>query len=96
MLHMLRRTSPTMTHVAHCMWPPQDAVDFIAQRLDQGMTPTQSACALLDACLANDPKEARGVGCDNMTIVVVELKHDGEAAAGTSAGAAPAAATAAQ
>lgn len=74
----------------------QDAVDFIAQRLDQGMTPTQSACALLDACLANDPKEARGVGCDNMTIVVVELKHDGEAAAGTSAGAAPAAATAAQ
>ena len=56
---------------------PQDVVDFISQRLDQGMTPSQAASALLDACLANDPKEARGVGCDNMTSVVVEFKQGG-------------------
>mmetsp|Transcript_4471 Transcript_4471/g.7470 ORF Transcript_4471/g.7470 Transcript_4471/m.7470 type:complete len:379 (+) Transcript_4471:202-1338(+) len=53
----------------------QDVVDFISHRLDQGMTPSQASSALLDACLANDPKEARGVGCDNMTSVVVQLKH---------------------
>lgn len=49
-------------------------VDFISARLDQGMSPSQASSALLDACLANDPKEARGVGCDNMTSVVVLLK----------------------
>lgn len=51
----------------------QDCVDFVSQRLEQGMTPVEAASALLDACLANDPKEARGVGCDNMTAVVVQL-----------------------
>lgn len=51
----------------------QDVVDFVTQRLDQGMTPVQISCAMLDACLANDPKEARGIGCDNMTAIVVLL-----------------------
>lgn len=51
----------------------QDVVDFVSQRLDQGMTPVQISSAMLDACLANDPKEARGVGCDNMTAIVVLL-----------------------
>lgn len=51
----------------------QDVVDFVSQRLDQGMTPVEVSSALLDACLANDPKEARGVGCDNMTAIVVQL-----------------------
>lgn len=53
----------------------QECVDFVSQRLDQGMTPTAAACALLDACLANDPKETRGVGCDNMTALVVLLNN---------------------
>ncbi|GFR51558.1 hypothetical protein Agub_g13978 [Astrephomene gubernaculifera] len=52
----------------------QEAIDFVGSKLDQGMTPSQAACALLDACLASDPKEARGVGCDNMTVVVVQLQ----------------------
>lgn len=51
----------------------QDAVDFVSQRLDQGMEPVDIAKAMLDACLANDPKEARGIGCDNMTAIVVLL-----------------------
>jgi serine/threonine protein phosphatase PrpC len=45
--------------------------------LAQGLAPSQAACELLDACLANDPKEARGVGCDNMTAVVVLLQPQG-------------------
>uniref|UniRef100_A0A7S3QPN3 PPM-type phosphatase domain-containing protein n=1 Tax=Dunaliella tertiolecta TaxID=3047 RepID=A0A7S3QPN3_DUNTE len=34
----------------------QDVVDFVSQKLDMGMSPSQTASALLDACLANDPK----------------------------------------
>jgi serine/threonine protein phosphatase PrpC len=60
----------------------QDAVDFVRERLNQGVAPTDVACQLLDACLASDPKEARGVGCDNMTAIVVSLR--GEAFAGRS------------
>lgn len=56
----------------------QDVVDFIGAKLKEGMSPCQAASALLDACLANDPREARGVGCDNMTSVVVELKFDSQ------------------
>ncbi|PNH10818.1 putative protein phosphatase 2C 11 [Tetrabaena socialis] len=52
----------------------QDAIDFVGAKLEQGMTPSQASCALLDACLASDPKEARGVGCDNMTVVIVQLQ----------------------
>jgi hypothetical protein len=59
----------------------QDAVDFLRARLQQGASPTDAAAALLDACLASDPKESRGVGCDNMTAIVVVLQRDGAAAA---------------
>eukprot|EP00798_Chlamydomonas_sp_ICE-L_P030876 gene30876-35920_t len=51
----------------------QDCVDFVFARLDQGMSPCEASTALLDACLANDPKQARGIGCDNMTALVVLL-----------------------
>jgi protein phosphatase 1G len=56
----------------------QQAVDFINERLKQGQKPADVACALLDECLATDPKMARGVGCDNMTAIVVELSKDQE------------------
>ena len=51
----------------------QQVVDFVKERLDKGMIPKEISCELLDACLATDPKEARGIGCDNMTIVIVQL-----------------------
>lgn len=54
----------------------QEAVDFISKKLEANMTPTEASCALLDACLAADPKAARGVGCDNMTAIVVVIKHN--------------------
>lgn len=60
----------------------QEAVDFVGARLASGANPTDAACALLDACLADDPKEARGVGCDNMTAIVILLAPSGGAAAG--------------
>ena len=43
-------------------------------RLEAGTAPNEVAGALLDACLAIDPRETRGIGCDNMTATVVVLK----------------------
>lgn len=57
----------------------QQVVDFVRARL-AGVGPVNAdhvkrvAEELLDACLAVDPKETRGVGCDNMTCVIVTFK----------------------
>lgn len=56
----------------------QQAVDFVRQRLSQGMSPTDCANELLDACLAKDPREARGVGCDNMTAAIIAFRQNEE------------------
>ena len=48
----------------------QQVVDFVHQRLAKGVEPRDIASELLNACLANDPREARGIGCDNMTAAV--------------------------
>lgn len=53
----------------------QEVVTFVGERLDKGMSPKEISCELLDFCLATDPKEARGIGCDNMTVVIVQLDH---------------------
>jgi len=50
------------------------AVDFVNERLDRGMKAGPICVELLDACLAKNPKEARGIGCDNMTANVVVFK----------------------
>ncbi|KAL6774085.1 hypothetical protein ACKKBG_A23710 [Auxenochlorella protothecoides x Auxenochlorella symbiontica] len=52
----------------------QQVVDFVGARLDEGLTPTQAASELLNACVASDPRETRGIGCDNMTASVVVFK----------------------
>ncbi|KAL4855454.1 putative protein phosphatase 2C 11 [Chlorella vulgaris] len=49
----------------------QQVVDFVRPRLEKGCPPHEVASELLNACLANDPKEARGIGCDNMTAAIV-------------------------
>ncbi len=54
----------------------QEAVEFVARRMDQREPLTSIACALLDHCLASDPRVTRGVGCDNMTITIVRLKPE--------------------
>lgn len=48
----------------------QQVVDFVAERLARGKQPEDICEELLDVCLASDPREARGIGCDNMTAAV--------------------------
>lgn len=50
------------------------AVDFVNERLDRSV-PVGVICEeMLDHCLAKNPKEARGIGCDNMTAEVVMFR----------------------
>jgi protein phosphatase 1G len=51
----------------------QQVVDFVNAGLAQGREPTAIAIELLDACVASDPRETRGIGCDNMTCCIIVL-----------------------
>ena len=53
----------------------QQACEFVSSRLDRGFELKAVAAELLDACLASSPSETQGVGCDNMTAIIVKLKH---------------------
>ena len=51
----------------------QDAVDYIYAR--RGTKPlTEISEDVCDRCLASDVASSGGIGCDNMTIIIVELK----------------------
>jgi protein phosphatase 1G len=52
----------------------QEVVDFILARLGE-KKPEEIASELLDHCLASDPRESRGKGCDNMTCCIVQFKQ---------------------
>lgn len=56
----------------------QEVVDFVSQRLSRGMSPSETASQLLDACLATDPADTRGIGCDNMTATIVIVRSHGD------------------
>ena len=64
--------SACVERASGCLRAPcsQQVVDFVHQRLAKGVEPRDIASELLNACLANDPREARGIGCDNMTAAV--------------------------
>lgn len=49
----------------------QQAIDFVNDRMDRGVSHGDICEQMLDHCLALDPKEARGIGCDNMTAQLV-------------------------
>ncbi len=51
----------------------QEACDFVLERLRPGASLNQIACELLDRCLASNPHDTRGIGCDNMTFTIVVL-----------------------
>jgi len=53
----------------------QEVCDFVRQRLAEGQTICTIIEALLDDCIAKDPKETHGLGGDNMTCLVVQLQH---------------------
>ncbi|KAI8908147.1 phosphatase 2C-like domain-containing protein [Powellomyces hirtus] len=50
----------------------QEVVDFVRQKIARGVDIPQICEALMDHCLAPD-SELGGVGCDNMTVVIVAL-----------------------
>ncbi|CAL5228991.1 g12230 [Coccomyxa viridis] len=58
----------------------QEVVQFVSVCLDSGMTLDSIASQLLDACLAPDPRETRGIGCDNMTCCIVLINPEATAA----------------
>lgn len=45
--------------------------DFVNERLDAGMEPTQIVREICKRCLAQDPKLSAGIGGDNMTCLLV-------------------------
>lgn len=55
----------------------QEVIDFIRSRLRQGKAIPQILEALLDDCIADNPKETNGLGGDNMTCIIVKLLQEG-------------------
>lgn len=60
------------------------AVDFVASKLQQGMSPKDVCEALCDRCMAPDTETDGGKGCDNMSAMVIVLKPYCEIAAALS------------
>lgn len=52
----------------------QQVVDFVRPRLRACKKISDVIEELLNRCIASDPKETQGLGCDNMTCVIVDLK----------------------
>jgi serine/threonine protein phosphatase PrpC len=50
----------------------QETCDFVTARLDQGMALDRICEELCEDCIASEPG---GLGCDNMTVVIVENKN---------------------
>jgi len=51
----------------------QEGIDFVRQRLKADKPLSEVTAELVDTCMASDPKETRGIGCDNMTALIVQL-----------------------
>lgn len=60
----------------------QQAIDFVNERLDRGEASSSICEQMLDFCLAKNPKEARGIGCDNMTAQIVVFTKNARCSAG--------------
>mmetsp|Transcript_58915 Transcript_58915/g.184912 ORF Transcript_58915/g.184912 Transcript_58915/m.184912 type:complete len:333 (+) Transcript_58915:89-1087(+) len=54
----------------------EEVCDFVSPRLKKGEEIPKIIEALLDDCIAADPRETHGLGGDNMTCVIVQLRHD--------------------
>lgn len=51
----------------------EDAVDFVMNRIDS-KSPTEIGVEMLDQIISEDPRMTQGIGGDNMTIMIVDLK----------------------
>lgn len=66
----------------------QACVDFVKQKLAAGV-PLKAVCeALCDRCMAQDTRGS-GIGCDNMTVVIVKIKPARAADGGRRGGPSP-------
>lgn len=52
----------------------QEAVDFVKTRLPTATSLSAICEELFDKCLAKNPKQTRGIGGDNMTCLIVQLR----------------------
>eukprot|EP00929_Paragymnodinium_shiwhaense_P041287 TRINITY_DN21466_c0_g1_i1.p1 TRINITY_DN21466_c0_g1~~TRINITY_DN21466_c0_g1_i1.p1 ORF type:complete len:435 (+),score=106.39 TRINITY_DN21466_c0_g1_i1:140-1444(+) len=53
----------------------QEVCKFFRQRILRGQPLEKAVEDLMDECLASDPKKSQGLGCDNMTCIVVVFDH---------------------
>lgn len=52
----------------------EQAVNFVMNRIDT-KSPTEIGAEMLDQIISDDPRITQGIGGDNMTIMIVDLKH---------------------
>ena len=53
----------------------QEVVDFIRYQVSKGLELTEIAELIFEHCLAPDTTSGAGIGCDNMTILIVAILH---------------------
>jgi len=51
----------------------EQAVDFVMNRIDS-RSPTEIGTEMLDLIISDDPRVTQGIGGDNMTIMIIDLK----------------------
>lgn len=51
----------------------EEAVKYVRDRIDT-KTPTEIGTEMLDEIISVDPRETQGIGGDNMTVMIVDLK----------------------
>ncbi|KAF9013520.1 phosphatase 2C-like domain-containing protein [Cyathus striatus] len=53
----------------------QQVVDFVRSQVAEGKELTEIGEAMCDHCLAPDTSSGAGIGCDNMTVLIVAITH---------------------
>lgn len=53
----------------------QEAVDFVSKKMREGLDLKDILSDLFDHCLSPHPSANEGLGCDNMTAIIVKLKR---------------------
>ena len=53
----------------------QDVINFVRYQVSQGKELTEIGEMICDHCLAPDTTSGAGIGCDNMTVLIVAITH---------------------
>ena len=53
----------------------QDVIDFVRYQVSQGKELTEIGEMICDHCIAPDTTSGAGIGCDNMTVLIVAITH---------------------